>query len=69
MNNSNNQAFPVAGSEHHDFEPGLTKREYLAAMAMQALLSNSNKDYTDLENLLAKRSITYADALLKKLGE
>ena len=45
--------------------PGLTKREYFAAMAMQGLLSNPNWILNDA--YAAKAAIQEADALLKQL--
>jgi hypothetical protein len=61
-------------------KPGLTKREYFAAMAMQGLLSNpfyaqiqhdkvvspDNNDYK-IEHVLTTRSLQIADELLKQL--
>ena len=37
MSNANSPAFPVITDGHGD--PGLTKREYFAAMAMQGILA------------------------------
>lgn len=47
---------------------GLTKREYIAAMAMQGMLANQFNCSIE-SNALAKESISYADALLKQLEE
>jgi hypothetical protein len=49
-----------------DFNPaiGLTKREYFAAMAMQAVLH----DFGDIETV-SKKSILYADALIEELNK
>lgn len=43
---------------------GLTKREYFAAMAMQAVLH----DFGDIETV-SKKSILYADALIEELNK
>lgn len=55
--------------------PGLTKREYFAGLAMQALISNSSivpriqpDNGKDLQ-LLSTASVSIADELLKQLGE
>jgi len=55
---------------------GLTKRELLAAMAMQGIctgpcLAIGGKEVTDknMVSLTAKRSIEYADALLAELAK
>ena len=54
---------------------GLTKREYFAGLAMQALISNSSivpriqpDNGKDLQ-LLSTASVSIADELLKQLGE
>ena len=65
-------AFPQK-IEHPDgdiYTKGLTKREYIAAMAMQGLLSNNNNstDFPYLEKV-AKKSVQAADALIKALNE
>lgn len=49
-------------------ETSLTKREYFAAMAMQALLSrNSLFGFTPQQ--YAEASITFADALIEELNK
>lgn len=55
-------AFP---SVAHDFYPGLTKREYFAAMALQGLLAGRAPDEP---LLLQGQEATYqADALIEAL--
>lgn len=61
MINSDCQAFPLVG-----VDPGLTKREYFAGLAMQGLSAG------DIENMytcddIAGIAVTQADALLKEL--
>jgi len=68
---ANNQSSSLQG----DDGIGLTKREYFAAKAMQALISNPNikrpsieaweKDLQDF----SRTAIEYADALLKELNK
>jgi len=70
-------AFPrINGQNFH--EPGLTKREYFAAMAMQGMLSN--KDTTRAANnssnsreeylhIISLSAIHQADALIKELNK
>lgn len=55
-------------------QDGLTKREYFAAMAMQALLSNPNikrpEQNANLKNdlkMFASIAVEYADAVLAEL--
>lgn len=53
---------------------GLTKKEYIAAMAMQGILSNSNGCIFHIqapENLdvVARLSLSYADALINELNK
>jgi hypothetical protein len=46
---------------------GLTKREHLAGLAMQGLMSNSNARITCLQ--CAEISVSHADALLAELDK
>lgn len=75
MNNADQPAFP--GKEiseyRYNFTPGITKREYFAAMALQGLLSNPDYNRPSLREKMvttpntAKAAISYADALLQQL--
>ena len=49
---------------------GLTKREYFAAMAMQAMISirDRNDPFADYD-IIAVEAIEYADALINELTE
>jgi hypothetical protein len=74
MKNSNAPAFGYgfANEQSHQEVPGLTKREYFAAMAMQGLLSIYDRGelvVPNAENVfyMAELSVTAADALLKQL--
>jgi len=64
-NNGNSAAFPIVGA-NVETSYGLTKREYFAAMAMQA--HRIAEPLQDSLNL-AHRSLNDADALLKALAE
>lgn len=72
MENSKQPAFPhVAFNQQGEyttglFANGLTKREYFAAMAMQALLTG---DPAYSEEKVAEKSVSIADKLLKALDE
>lgn len=70
MNNGNNliHSFNNEGSSHGNFQ-GLTKREYFASMAMQALLSSEGKGfYSSMElEQISTMSVNAADALLNAL--
>lgn len=68
-------AFPVTEHDEEEYpfvKPGLSKREYFAAMAMQAIIAaNHSKDNgptlsPDVITLCATR---YADALLTELSK
>lgn len=48
------------------WEPGLTKREYFAAMAMQAMLSNPHCDAGDP---IGRWAVQRADELLAELND
>jgi hypothetical protein len=49
-----------------DLDPGLTKRELFAAMAMQGLVANPER-INDPGPVLVNVAIAYADALIKEL--
>lgn len=62
-----NPAFIDIPGERGYTEPGLTKREYFAAMAMQGLLANSA-----LENghdVTAEWAVNMADRVIAKLNK
>jgi hypothetical protein len=62
MTNPNNCAFPT-GSEG---DPGLTIREYFAAVAMQGLIAGGMSIYNQEGG--ANLSVLWADALIKELN-
>lgn len=66
--NGKQPAFAKSDSEpnYNDGNDGLTKREYLAAMAMQGILMTQN--YSSLTGV-AKDALVAADALLKELEQ
>lgn len=53
------------------FQPGLTKREYFAAMAMSGFLSvpTTMTDVTEYIRSAAKASVIMADALINELNK
>lgn len=72
MKNGNESAFAYgfANEQSHQEVPGLSKREYFAAMAMQGLLSNSHVIQIHQKSAIdwiAEHSILQADALLDQL--
>ena len=62
-NNGTKTAFP-AGMEGTD---GLTKREYLAAMALQGLLASNAVNIWGESDKIAERAVHMADELLTAL--
>jgi hypothetical protein len=59
-------AFPWTGLSGS--EPGLTKREYFAVMAMQAVIpQHITKGHLDDGRRTAEVAVQYADALLEEL--
>lgn len=64
--NSNQPAFPIIGEA-----PGLTKREYFAAMFLQGILANSYKesDSGRWMEISTEHSIKLADTLLEQLSK
>jgi len=65
--NRNKQTFPF--SVGANFNPGLTKREYFAGLAMQGMLA-SGKLYTTLDyDTLGEKAVKFADNLLSQLED
>ena len=63
-------AHPVFDSESHAWaytESGLTKREMIAAMALQGICSNPQ--WYGGREALARDAVTHADALLAELAK
>lgn len=71
---------PTYGPQHIVYEPGLTKREYFAAIAMQGQISRlSNEEMflaagdaarmrnMRLDQFVAETAVQYADTLLAEL--
>lgn len=79
MDNKNQPAFPISEEETDRIDnsvkiyTGLTKREKIAAMAMQGLLANpdyncpSDPSKLPTTSSFAKAALHYADALLTEL--
>jgi hypothetical protein len=70
--NGNQSAFPSGKELYKGIDNfGLTKREYLAAMAMQGILAADDKDLLkfSFEQALPKLAVMYADELLKQLSK
>lgn len=67
---ANEPIAPYLNTENMFDTPGLTKREYFAAMALQGFLSSYAGATADpkKEHVSAK-SVEYADALIKALNE
>lgn len=72
--NDGGAAFPRAGSAGYAAVSGMSLRDYFAAKAMAALMSNSDvmneaaeycESDIDLMDVLAERSYVMADAMLK----
>jgi hypothetical protein len=64
----NDPAYPM-----HGFNKGLTKRELIAAMAMQGLLGNASivgykASYAELFETLSEMAEKSADALIERLS-
>ncbi|MCT4181834.1 hypothetical protein HZP54_17985 [Elizabethkingia anophelis] len=65
---------PMRGAEQSytnqtpsDLPTGLSKKEYYAGLAMQGILASDNSSEWIKPEELAKKSIQYADELLKQL--
>lgn len=64
LRKADEQAFPITGDHIHSEWMDLTKREYFAGMAMQALIS---KPSWNSYEVIAERAVRMADELLKEL--
>lgn len=70
--NPNDPAFPckdVGNLLNPPELPGLTKREYFAALAMQGMLSNVQYSATVSWDELVEQAAKYADALIAELSK
>lgn len=71
MSISEEPAFPFEGGNNNGIQPfiGMTKREYFAVMAMQALLSATKRDgvWAGINAGAAEQAVIEADALIKAL--
>lgn len=56
-----------SGDEFYSDSVGLTKREHLAAMAMQGLITFKGSDCMD-RDVTAKQCVSMADALIEALN-
>lgn len=77
----NDPAYPVPNSANVNGQEGLTKRELLAAMAMQGMLANpggpvqasSNSGWQSTTNCnrgdVANEAVQFADALIAELAK
>ena len=63
QNNGSNGAFAMMDTIFKDAQYGLSKREYFAGLAMQAVISNGK--YSEIE--IAICAVNFADALLFEL--
>jgi hypothetical protein len=68
MNNKDLPAFPIDSNDLKQVETGLTKREYIAAMAMQGLCSKYTLSTPADQITVTKLSVELSDELLKQLG-
>lgn len=68
MRNAEQPAFPKVTPDGDQLQNGLTKREYFAGLAMQGLLASYAGIHTiPNPEILAKKSVQFADALLTEL--
>ena len=69
INNGKERAYPSSNQHSGYVEGGLTKREYFAAMAMQAIISNRELQRAIREDneSWSQVAVREADSLLKQL--
>ena len=61
-------AFPADRLHNNEWQDGMTLRDYFAAKAMQAVIINSDKHSTEIEEVelwIGQYAYTVADAMLK----
>jgi hypothetical protein len=78
MTNGTHDAFPtlVNGDDVHG-EPGLTKREYFAAMAMQGIIASNDETFAQIAvnynvpvtQITAEVAVGFADGLIEALNK
>ena len=61
----NDSAFPI----FEESSVGLTVREYIAALALQGLMANSNPKMIERSSSYAQLAIEAADDLIEKLND
>lgn len=69
MKNGDQPAYPLDPGKQPGLNAGLTKRELIAAMAMQGILSNSISQESMMPQDAAYRAILCADELIKQLEQ
>lgn len=66
----NAKAFPsTAPLSSERQEPGLTKREYFASLAMQGILAKIEWPTPDERSEIARRAVSFADLLITELNK
>lgn len=66
--NPNDLAFPVAAPPN-ERENGLSKREYIAALAMQGRIASESVSFVGTPESCAEHAVAYADALIAELNK
>lgn len=59
-------AFPWESRDESLSEPGLTKREYIAALILQGLCANG---HNGIAHLAAKKAVEFTDTLIDELNK
>jgi hypothetical protein len=70
MTNPNDLAYPIGNDEGYPVYPGLTKREFFAAMAMQGYLASyAGLSSSPFVEHIASKATQFADALIEELNK
>ena len=67
--NPEENAFPLYVDCNQDWENGLSKREYIAAMALQGFCASQGAWEEFAPEKVAEESVRYADLLIKALND
>lgn len=69
MTNPSEPAFPCPATEGYPAAHGITRREYFACAAMQAIVGSYTVGRHEFMDIAVECAVQYADALIEALGK